>query len=342
VPLLEARGGYVSRVVNAGDLARWRAIRLRLRNWFRVHARDLPWRRTRDPYAVMVSEFMLQQTTVSAVIPFFQRWMERFPDVASLASSSEQEVLALWQGLGYYSRARNLRLAAQAIMGNHGGRVPPEPEKLLELPGFGTYTAAAVAAFAFDRPVAVVDANVTRVLARLENVLEPVDAAAGRAAVLRAAAVLLPRQGGREHAGALMELGALICVPKIPRCGICPVRSQCRAKQPSELPRKAPRKKVTVCSEERLWVRRGRKIGLIQGRGTRWKGLWQLPVGSEGTRVLHESVYSITRYRVTLRVHAARKVPAGVKFFDGENLPPMPSPHARVVAALLSRVHNGL
>lgn len=319
---------------------RVRQIRLRLRNWFRLNARDLPWRRTSCPYAVMVSEFMLQQTTVAAVIPYYERWMERFPDVGSLAAASEEDVLGLWQGLGYYSRARNLLRAARAIVDRHGGVVPSSVDALKALPGFGPYTAAAVAAFAFDRPVAVVDANVTRVLARMENVLVPVDSASGRAAVMRAAEALLPIRGGREHAGALMELGALVCVPRTPRCAVCPVQSLCRAESPAQLPRKAPRPQVTTTSEDRLWVRRGNTLGLIPGKGSRWKGLWQLPVGASAGPPLHESVYSITRYRVTLRVHRAPQVPPDVKFFDIEKLPPMPSPHARAVAALLSQVHS--
>ncbi|MEI6494374.1 MAG: A/G-specific adenine glycosylase, partial [Verrucomicrobiota bacterium] len=151
-----------------------------LHGWFRKNGRDLPWRRTRDPYAILVSEFMLQQTTVTAVVPFYERWMKRFPDIVSLAASDDEQVLKLWEGLGYYSRARNLRRAAQEIVGIHRGVVPDTMADLLRLPGIGPYTASAIAAFAFDRPVAVLDANIIRVVARLFDFRKGVTDARGK------------------------------------------------------------------------------------------------------------------------------------------------------------------
>jgi A/G-specific adenine glycosylase len=154
-------------------------IRRKLHRWFKRNGRDLPWRRTRDPYAVMVSEFMLQQTTVTAVIPYFERWLARFPTLESLADAGEEDVLALWQGLGYYSRARNLRRAAIAVVEDGRGEVPRSALELRRLPGVGDYTASAIASFAFDAVEPVIDANVTRLLARLRNWQKPVDDATG-------------------------------------------------------------------------------------------------------------------------------------------------------------------
>lgn len=302
----------------------------------------MPWRRTRDPYAVLVSEFMLQQTTVAAVVPYFARWMERFPTVADLAAAEEHDVFLLWQGLGYYSRARNLHRAARAVLGDHGGKIPSSAGALRELSGVGEYTAAAVAAFAFDAVEPVVDANIARVLARLGNWERPIDDAAGKRFLLRAATELLPKTGGRLHNSALMELGALICVARNPRCGECPVRAECRAKRPEELPVKRTRPSVVCVDEEREFVFFGGKIWLEESRGPRWRGMWLLPPATvPGQPAVHEEVYPITRYRVTMRVAAGRRAGRALTGFSPENLPPLPSPHRRAVAALLRKRHNG-
>ena len=207
-------------------LSRFRAP---LARWFRRERRDLPFRRTRDPWAIWLSETVLQQTTVAAGAPRFERLLARFPTVAALASAAEREVLAEWSGLGYYARARNLHRAARAVAAS-GGEIPRTVEGLRELPGVGPYTAAAVASLAFGVPVPVVDGNVVRVLARLEAI--PGDARSGRsrAAVEAAAhAFLDPRRPG-EHNEALMELGALVCLPRSPRCADCPLARRCRAR----------------------------------------------------------------------------------------------------------------
>src|SRR5262245_10963351 len=207
-------------------------IRRKLWRWFKRHGRDLPWRRTDDPYAILVSEFMLQQTTVSAVIPYFERWMTRFPDFASLARSAEEDVLALWQCRGYYGRVDNLRQVAVTLVEQNRSKVPDSVAELRNLPGVGDYTAAAVASFAFDAVEPLIDGNIARVLARLRNWREPIDDAAGRAFLFQTARDLLPKSGGRLHNSALMELGALVCVARNPKCRCCPLRRECAAETP--------------------------------------------------------------------------------------------------------------
>ncbi|HSP46181.1 MAG TPA: A/G-specific adenine glycosylase, partial [Chthoniobacterales bacterium] len=184
------------------------SFRRALLSWYRKNRRDLPWRRTSDPYAILVSEFMLQQTQVATVIPYYREWLRRFPDFAALAGASENDVLHAWQGLGYYARARNLRETAGAVMEKHGGTFPVEVDSIRGLPGIGRYTANALATFAFDRSVPIVEANIARVLSRLVDLQTPIDTSAGRERLWAVAAELLPRRGSSEHNSALMELGA--------------------------------------------------------------------------------------------------------------------------------------
>jgi len=309
--------------------------------WFKRHGRNLPWRRTRDPYAIMVSEFMLQQTTVTAVLPYFARWMEKFPTVALLANAEEQEVFALWQGLGYYSRARNLHRAAKAVMESHQGQIPGEVEALRSLPGVGAYASAAIASFAFDTVGPVIDANIARVLARLKNWRHPIDDARGKSFLTRAAWELLPEKGGRLHNSAVMELGALICIARNPRCSDCPVRQHCLAVDPGSLPVKRPRQQTENVVEMRAFVFHRGKLWLEASAGPRWMGLWLLPVGELAGRLPdHIEIYPITRYRVTMRLCAESRGKRELKGFALENLPPMPSPHRRAVAAMLKKGHN--
>ncbi|MEX1117526.1 MAG: A/G-specific adenine glycosylase [Terrimicrobiaceae bacterium] len=317
-------------------------LRKKLGEWFRRHARDLPWRRTADAYAIAVSEMMLQQTTVVAVIPYFERWMDRFPTVQALADAPSEEVFACWQGLGYYSRARNLHLAAQEICRSHDGIFPRDPEALRKLPGFGPYTSGAVAAFAFDVPSVVIDANIARVLARLANVREAIDKSRGRQQIERFAASLLPpKHGGRQHTGALMELGALLCKSGRPRCDQCPVREFCAAGEPETLPVKAARKPVERITERRGLFLRGDSVALVASEGPRWKGLWLLPEGNPDDGLLHIENYPITRYLIRMEVVELTRAPEGSTFFSLKNLPPMPSPHTRAVAAAVGTVHSG-
>ncbi len=206
-----------------------------LTNWYHKHGRVLPWRQTRDPYAILVSEVMLQQTQVATVIPYYNEWLRRFPDFAVLARASESDVLHTWQGLGYYARARNLRAVAKTVQNRRGGNFPRGVAAMRGLPGVGRYTANAVATFAFNQPVPIVETNIARVLARLFNLHNPIDRPAGREALWRHASILLPRYSARIYNSALVDLGALVCLPCQPECGICPVKKFCRAKNPESL-----------------------------------------------------------------------------------------------------------
>jgi A/G-specific adenine glycosylase len=211
------------------DFASTSEFRRRLLRWFRRYGRDLPWRRTRDPYHIVVSEFMLQQTQVSRVEPYYHRFLERFPTVQALAGSEPAMVRESWAGLGYYRRAANLHQLARTVVREHAGVIPADPELLLQLPGVGRYTAGAIASFAYERPTPAIDTNVARVIRRAFH-----PALAGPRAERRlweTGAALLPRRRGNAAWAfnqAIMELGALICTARVARCGECPVRGVCR------------------------------------------------------------------------------------------------------------------
>lgn len=205
------------------------AFRRRLHRWYRQHSRDLPWRKTRDPYHILVSELMLQQTQVSRVLDFYRRFLERFPDLHTLAKARPDRVLEAWEGLGYYARARNLHKLAQHVTGTAEGIIPSEPEMLRALPGVGAYTAGAVASFAYEKRAALVDTNVARVLHRVFSPgLDP-KSGPGLKRLWAMANTLLPRTGKLTwtHNQALMELGALVCSARSPKCSVCPVRTIC-------------------------------------------------------------------------------------------------------------------
>jgi A/G-specific adenine glycosylase len=201
----------------------------RLLAWFRAHQRDLPWRRSRDPYRIWVAEVMLQQTRIAAVMPYYQRFLARFPTVQSLARAPEPEVLKLWSGLGYYSRARNLHRSAIFIVTEHNREFPRELAAALELPGIGTYTAAAVLSIAYDIPLAVLDGNVARVLARIKAIRGDLRNPKNWRALTAAAQTFLASQAPGDWNQSLMELGEVICTPQSPRCAECPVAPHCRA-----------------------------------------------------------------------------------------------------------------
>lgn len=205
-----------------------RAFRARLLRWFRRHGRDLPWRRTRDAYAIAVSEFMLQQTQVSRVEAYYHRFLERFPTVHALAAAPADRVREAWEGLGYYRRAANLQRLAQEVVTRHAGRLPEDPAELVRLPGVGRYTAGAIASFAYERPAPAVDTNVARVLRRAFHPRARANAA-GERRLWDTAARLVPRRGASAWAfnQAIMELGALVCTARVARCGECPVRGAC-------------------------------------------------------------------------------------------------------------------
>lgn len=204
-------------------------IRRALMEWYAVHQRRLPWRETRDPYAIWVSEMMLQQTQVAAVVGYYHRFLAAFPDVRALARADLQDVLKLWEGLGYYARARNFHKAANQVITRHGGRIPDDPDVFRALSGVGDYINAAVQSIAFGRPLAVVDGNVKRVLARLLTMEAPVNAAASYKLFKTKAEALLSEKDPGAFNQAVMELGALVCRPRSPLCPDCPVRPWCRA-----------------------------------------------------------------------------------------------------------------
>ncbi|HEV7406625.1 MAG TPA: A/G-specific adenine glycosylase [Chthoniobacteraceae bacterium] len=318
-------------------------FREQLGAWFLENGRDLPWRRTRDPYAILVSELMLQQTQVATVQPYFERWLARFPDFRTLAAAEESEVLHAWQGLGYYARARNLHRAARHVVERHAGALPDDSAAIAALPGVGRYTQGAIASFAFDRPAAAVDANIARVLARLFAIEEPIDSTAGARRVWEAAELLLPRTGGGLHTSGLMELGALLCTPRGPQCLVCPVRVHCAGAGAPELfpVKKAPRAQVGL-DENCAWIVKRGAVLLEQQTGARWRGLWKLPPlagGAPGDPPLWKATYPFTHHRVTLRVYssgAPRKLGTSQRWFTPVALKEaaLPSPHRRAVDAL--------
>ncbi len=285
--------------------------------WFTKNAKNYPWRRTIDPYAILVSEMMLQQTQVATVLGrgYFGRWMEAFPTALALAKASEQQILSLWEGLGYYSRARNLQKAAQVVVEQHDGEFPKDLNALLTLPGLGLYTAGAVATFAFDQPVPIVDANIARVLSRLFSLEEPIDEKQGRDLIWHWATTLVPLDKPGRYNAALMELGQQICINREPQCQVCPVAAFCfgKAREPARLPLKKARRETEFTQEYVAWCVSEHGLLMHQETGKRRGGLWKLPEREESffTRCLAKQVYaarySITHYRVQL---AAYEVPA--------------------------------
>jgi A/G-specific adenine glycosylase len=266
------------------DASRVAALRERLLAWYRANRRDLPWRHTRDPYAIWLSEAMLQQTRVETVIPYWERFLARFPDVASLAAADDDDLLGQWAGLGYYSRARNLKRAAQAIVAEHAGRVPDRAEALRALPGIGRYTAGAVASIAFDREEPLVDGNVARVLARLLGLRDDVRGARGQKRLWEEAAALVRGEAPGDWNQALMELGATLCLPRAPRCLACPLAPDCAARasgRPEALPVRAPRAKPReVEAVAALVLRGGRALAVRRPPHGLLGGLWELPGGA--------------------------------------------------------------
>jgi A/G-specific adenine glycosylase len=258
-------------------------VRVSLLDWYRSAQRDLPWRRSRDPYCIWISEIMLQQTRVAAVVPYYERLLERFPDVRALAEAPEAEVLACWSGLGYYSRARNLQKAARLIV--QRGTFPQDYEGLRALPGIGDYTAAAVASIAFGLSRAVLDGNVMRVLARMLREAGDVRKPATRKRLQEAADRLLDASDPGSFNQAIMELGATVCLPREPQCLVCPLRAHCEAQssgRQQEFPVKGRGREPVRLEETLLIIRRGESVLLWQRQqGTRMAGFWELPHAEE-------------------------------------------------------------
>lgn len=322
------------------------ALAKALEAWFAECGKDYPWRRTRDAYAILVSEVMLQQTQISTVLDrgYYTRWMERFPDFRSLAEASEEVVLQAWEGLGYYRRARNLQKLAKVVMEQHGGVLPADPALILGLPGIGPYTAGALCSFAFGLPEPIVDGNVSRVLARLYHDATPINSREGIAMQWsRARELVAAASVPAVFNSALMELGQTFCRTGQPDCEGCPVRRFCQAVDPASLPVKTSRTVLTDVTERVFFRSTNEGVMLQQETGNRRTGLWklpELPEGGELPPVLLKTKYGITRYRVTLWVHAA---PADLPEVEGMRLiryeelfqTPMPSPYRRALDAVM-------
>lgn len=329
-----------------------RAFRNALASWFDREGKSYPWRDTHDPWAVLVSEVMLQQTQVASVLGkgHYTRFMALYPTPRGMAEASEQEVLKAWEGLGYYRRARNLHAAARAVTRDHGGRFPHEFEKIRALPGVGAYTAGAVASFAYNEPRPIVDANVARVFSRLFDYRERIDTTAGTKQLWQWAAELMPEQNPRTHNSALMELGQTYCSNKSPDCPACPVSRFCQSSDPATLPAKKSAAKTTRVDEFALFCTdsHGRVLLEKERQGNRREGMWHLPrVGHHDTLDLalaHKTGYSITRYCVTLRIYACNTPPCPHECRAWHTLErldqlPMPSPERRALLSLLENAN---
>lgn len=255
------------------------ALRARLLAWYRGHRRDLPWRGSENPWAILVSEIMLQQTTVAAVVPYWERFVARWPDAAALARADQDELLAAWAGLGYYRRARLLHDAARVLAGR-GGELPRRAAELQELPGVGPYTAAAVASIAFGEPVACVDGNVERVLARLLALEHDPASASGAAAVRATAQALLDTRAPGDSNQALMELGATLCRPAAPDCPRCPLARSCAARaagRPERWPLRAARAPLQPVPRAVALVERGARVLVRRRAESPNEGFFELP-----------------------------------------------------------------
>ena len=340
--------------------------------WYDRHRRALPWRAKAgerpDPYRVWASEIMLQQTTVTAVKPYFERFMARFPSVRHLAEAPSEEVMQAWAGLGYYSRARNLHACAQAVMERHGGRFPDTEDTLRALPGIGAYTAGAVAAIAFDRPAAAVDGNVERVMTRLFAIEEAVPGA--RPLIREKVLALLPHDRPGDFAQALMDLGATICTPRNPACGLCPWRGACVARSEGtqeSFPRKAPKKAgmtrygaafVLARADGAILLRTRAARGLLGGMAevptSEWRADYELDGAAQDAplplrwRRLPEPVRHVfTHFPLELSVlvgsvPAATLPPPGMRFTAPARLgdEPLPSVMLKVVEAGLKALRQ--
>ncbi|MFV0415259.1 MAG: A/G-specific adenine glycosylase [Chthoniobacterales bacterium] len=323
--------------------------------WFHKNGRDLPWRRPKfsSDYAVAVSEFMLQQTQVASVIPYFEKWITRWPDWHSLAAADEKEIFALWSGLGYYRRARNLHRLAQALVEKHLDELPREESELIKFPGIGDYTAAAIQTFAYDLPAPAVDANIARVLARIHNFRKPIDTTSGKKEIRRYAEALQFKSSGRLLNSALMDLGASLCRAGEPDCRSCPIARDCQADDPASIPVKRKKTQVTKQGDPRLLIVDADKkhLYLAHSKGPRWQGLWILPPLADFDKkycsLVYRSNYSITRYRMDLQVYRVFSTPEILRDLKNseypvtrisiKNLPTLgvPSPFRKALTELL-------
>jgi A/G-specific adenine glycosylase len=315
--------------------ARWRAgFRRRLGAWYARHARDLPWRRHRAPYPIWLSEIMLQQTTVAAVGPYFERFLETFPTIGHLAKADRDRVLRLWEGLGYYRRAAQMHEAARQIVDQHGGSFPRDPDAVRRLPGIGRYTAGAILSIAFDLRQPILEANTARLFSRLLAFRGSPASRVGQDLLWAMAEAVLPRRQVGRFNQALMELGSQVCAPRTPRCEECPVALLCRARAQGLVARIPPPKQkadIEQVREAAVIVRRKGRVLLAQRpEGARWAGLWDFPrfpltatesdpqrrelraalrqltgIDARLNRLLTTLRHSVTRFRITLDCYDA-------------------------------------
>jgi A/G-specific adenine glycosylase len=350
----------------------------RLLAWFDRQARPLPWRRDRDPYRIWVSEVMLQQTTVAAVGPRFEQFLERFPDVRSLAAAEEQDVLKVWEGLGYYGRARNLHRAARKLVEEHGGVLPDDPKVWAELPGVGRYILGAVLSQAFDRRLPIVEANTKRVLCRLFAQAGDVTSSPVQAWLWETAEAILPKKRVGDFNQALMELGALVCTPQGPDCPKCPLKAECLARREGiqeRIPRKPDRPATVAVREVCVVARHGGRVLLARRPvGGRWANMWEFPravvekgeshdaaarkliaslgLNAEPGRELMTLRYGVTRFRMTmvcLEANARTKAFRSAYYEEGRWLRPaelaefpVSSAQRKLAAALQKPIPRGL
>ena len=325
------------------------AFQQALVKWFEADGKSYPWRDTTDPWAILVSEIMLQQTQIATVLEkgHYVRFMALYPTPRDMAEATEQEILKAWEGLGYYRRARNLHAASRAITRDHGGDFPSKFEKIRALPGIGQYTSGAVASFAYNEPQPIVDANVARVFSRLFDFQERIDTTAGNKQLWQWAEELLSNKEPRNYNSALMELGQTYCSNKSPDCTHCPVKKFCQCTDPSSLPIKKPATKVTRVEEFAVFStdNHGRILLQKQQEGKRREGMWSLPRREHEDTVdlalSLKTTYSITRYHVTLRIYVshadateAQEHEEWYALDDLESIP-MPSPDRRALESLL-------
>lgn len=353
------------------------AIRQKLRKnllaWYDRTARDLPWRRSRDPYHIWVSEIMLQQTQVKTVIPYYQNWIKAYPTMEKLAAAPEAQVLKHWEGLGYYSRARNLRKAAQQVVSEHGARVPETLDGILSLPGIGRYTAGAILSIAFGKKIPVLDGNVKRVLSRLFRMNENGTNRSSEEKLWQTAEKLLPARRVGDFNQAVMELGATICLPRQPDCSSCPLQSICEASRhgvQAQFPPAKPRTVIQKIQVSAAVIFKNGKVYIQQRQhGGLMGGLWEFPGGKLEPgetpeqciiREIHEELgvqvvpdkklmtiqHSYTQFRVTLHVFSCRMISPRLRVNGCEqwkwvkpsalNTYPFPAANVRIVESLMN------
>lgn len=321
--------------------------------WFQTEGNTYPWRETNDPWHILISEVMLQQTQIQTVLNkhFFTRFINKYPTPKSISNATEQEILSAWEGLGYYRRVRNLQKAAIVICEKHDGVFPREYDQILALPGVGRYTAGAVSSFAYDLPQPIVDANVARVFSRLFDYHIRVDSSAGQKQLWEWAEALLSQQQPLIYNSALMELGQRVCTNKSPKCNLCVISKYCSASKPESLPIKKSAIKTVLVDEFAILCIDNKKRIILQQESSQQRraGMWKLPLRTATQTadfpLLNKSTYAITHHKVTLRIHQCflknlppRPKDVTEKWFEISELTqvPMPSPFRKVLEKILS------